>query len=197
MQRYAKGGRGDFSPRIRGQLLSDITSKLVSFEGVDVSRDDAVALATVRWTGVGSGGQEDLGEVELTVRLVQADDEWRITSFENSGSSPSQDDEVQAVSRATFDYFEALAQSLGVERSTRFWSETPVSLGEHRSRRLLGAIVSVEFEERYAVAIVDTHWVSNGAIGHPVRYSVVWERGTTGWRRVVNADPALFPIEVP
>ena len=190
VQRY--GQRSDFAPRIRGRVLSDVTSQLLSFEDVDVSADEAAARVTVRWTGVGTDGAEELGEAELTFRLVRAGDEWRIASFENSALSPSKDPEVQAVSLATVDYFEALARALGTERSTRFWSETPVMLGEHRSRRLLSAIVSVEFKEGYAAATIDTHNVSNGAFGYPSRAQLVWERGVSGWRLVANADPALL-----
>ena len=197
VQRYAKGGRGDFSPRIRGQLLSDITSKLVAIEGTEVSGDEAVLLATIRWTGEGPDGLMDLGEAQLTVRFVQPGDEWRIASFENGASSPSQDPEVQAASQAVVDYFEDLGQRLRTERINRFWFETSVMLGDFRSRRIVSAVNGVEFKEGYAVVTHDSHYVSNGAIGYPNRYRLVLERGTSGWRHVTNADVISALLEDP
>ena len=197
VQRYMKGGRGDFAPRIRGQLLSDITSQLVAIEGTEVSGDKAFVLAAIRWTGEGPDGPVDLGEAQLTVRLAQAGDQWRIASFENSASPPSQDPDVQAASRAVFDYFEDLWQRLRTERGNRHWFETPVSLGEYRSRRIVSAVNGLEFKEGYAVVTHDSHYVSNGAIGYPNRYRLVLERGTSGWRHVTNADVISALLEDP
>ncbi|MCH7699007.1 MAG: nuclear transport factor 2 family protein [Chloroflexi bacterium] len=197
VQRYMKGGRGDFAPRIRGQLLSDITSQLVAIEGTEVSGDKAFVLAAIRWTGEGPDGFADLGEAELTVRLVRTGDAWRIASFENSASPPSQDTEVQAASRAVFDYFQALAKKQSTSLQTRFMLETPVSLGEYRSRRIVSAVIGVEFKEGYAAVTHDTHWVSNGAIGYPSRNRLVLERSTSGWRPATDTDLAYSLFEDP
>ncbi|MCI0890556.1 MAG: DUF4440 domain-containing protein [Chloroflexi bacterium] len=191
VQRYQTDQGSALAPRYRDQPFSDVTGQLFSFEDVDVdvSGDEAVALATIRWTGEGADGQEDLGVAELTVRLVRAGDEWRITSFGHSSAPPLDDQEAEAVTRAVRDYYQAvnergLPQALARCGETAlaasgmasiaecrdrvgFQPATPAIPNEHRTGSVLARVFDVELEGEFAVATVVAHILDNGALGHP------------------------------
>ena len=189
VQRNWVGQGGTLAPRYRNQLLSDVTGRLLAIEDTEVSGDEAVALATFRWTGEGTDGLEELGEAELTVRLIRARGEWRIASFSHVPDLPRDDPEAEAVAQALRDFYEALgergpAQGRAVCDQTAlaasgmaglvecrnrvgFQPATPPVRNEHRTGSVLGRIVDVEIEDDFAVATVETHSMDNGSLGHP------------------------------
>ena len=211
---------GSLAPRFRGQHLSDITGRLLALEDMEVRGDEAVAVATISWTGEGPDGFAELGDAELAVRLTRAEGEWRIAAFSHAPGPPRDDEEAEAVTMAVRDYYEAMKEGgrAGVLRRCELTAlaasgmasidecrerggrlpEWPHSIGEFRSSSVLGRIVDVEIEGDFAVAIRDTHTIGNGALSHPVlggRVLLAREDGRWGYvrdRRHEHEAWALF-----
>jgi hypothetical protein len=169
--------------------------EVIGLEDASVSGDTAAVAATVRWSAEHKGQRRSFGEAKLSMRLVHSDGSWRVTSFENAAVPPSSSPDIEAVTQAVLDYYQALGQAVGHDSGTGFWSSTPTNLGEHRERYVLSAVAGVKFKDAYAAATIVVHDIDNGAIGRPDPFDLVLGRDGRGWHVVAPTDPAYALFE--